>query len=224
MKAHFDHVVLNVADVERALHFYVDVVGFATANLELWRGGLFPFPSARINERMVLDLFGPERWSPDGERGPSAQRLHHFSLVIDEAEWPALEERLTGAGVAIRGPLRQWGGWDYGLSYYVFDPDGNEVEFRVYPEGDAREIDFDVVTDRAQIADAELLALGERAGSPHAGEALLQRFASSPHGVAFVKANGELVSAARRLADGKIEYVFDPPYLAVGYYLLSSRV
>jgi len=223
MQARFDHVVLNVRDIDRALRFYVDVVGFDTANLELWRRGLFPFPSARLNEQMALDLFGPERWQPEGERGPSVQRIHHFALVLAEAEWPGLEQRLREAGVAIRGPLRQWGGWDYGLSYYVFDPDGNEVEFRVYPEGDAREPVFEIFDEQGEISLAALVELGARAESAPAPDALIEGFAGA-RAVAFLEADGVLVAAARRRDDGTVEFVFDPPYSAVGHYLLGSRV
>src|SRR6476620_11465942 len=44
----FDHVVLNVADLERALSFYCDRLGLRGERVDEWRDGKAPFPSARV--------------------------------------------------------------------------------------------------------------------------------------------------------------------------------
>jgi catechol 2,3-dioxygenase-like lactoylglutathione lyase family enzyme len=45
-----DHIVLNVADAERSVAFYRDVLGLAIERLEEWRAGKVGFPSARVSE------------------------------------------------------------------------------------------------------------------------------------------------------------------------------
>ena len=44
-----DHIVLNVADVERSLRFYVDEVGLVGERVDEWRKQQVFFPSVRVN-------------------------------------------------------------------------------------------------------------------------------------------------------------------------------
>ena len=44
----FDHVVVNTQDVERAMHFYHEVLGLELLRLEEFRAGKVGFVSARI--------------------------------------------------------------------------------------------------------------------------------------------------------------------------------
>ena len=67
----FDHVVLNVADVERSLAFYCDELGLEPERVEEWRRGEAPFPSARASATTVIDLVvdrAPMRRSRRGTR------------------------------------------------------------------------------------------------------------------------------------------------------------
>ena len=43
-----DHIVLNVADVERSLHFYQTTLGLAAERVEAWRRHEVGFPNAFI--------------------------------------------------------------------------------------------------------------------------------------------------------------------------------
>ena len=51
-----DHIVLNVADVERSLAFYEGVLGLPAERVEAWRRGELRFPSVRVNEATIVDL------------------------------------------------------------------------------------------------------------------------------------------------------------------------
>ena len=51
-----DHIVLNVADVERSLAFYEGVLGLPAERVEAWRRGELRFPSVRVNEATIIDL------------------------------------------------------------------------------------------------------------------------------------------------------------------------
>lgn len=128
-----DHIVLNVADIDRSLAFYVEGLGLETDRLEEYRRGEAPFPSVRLTADTIIDLFPP---AMQGAAAPGSGRenLNHFCLVVAE-DIPAIQAHLGQIGVAVeRGPSRVFGARGYGTSVYVRDPDGNVVELRCYPE------------------------------------------------------------------------------------------
>nr|WP_285710496.1 VOC family protein [Microtetraspora sp. NBRC 16547] len=53
----FDHLVLNVRDVERALGFYCGLLGLEPVRVAEWRAGDAPFPSAWIHRVISCDRF-----------------------------------------------------------------------------------------------------------------------------------------------------------------------
>jgi catechol 2,3-dioxygenase-like lactoylglutathione lyase family enzyme len=132
MKFSLDHIVLNVSDVERALAFYMKVVGLEPERLEQWRKGEILFPSVRISADSIIDLMPPEMWG-GGEAVDRRTNVDHFCLCIDAPSWPALQKRLEGAGVEIElGPVTLYGAHGNGTAVYIRDPDGNRVELRYY--------------------------------------------------------------------------------------------
>jgi catechol 2,3-dioxygenase-like lactoylglutathione lyase family enzyme len=116
-----DHIVLNVADVERSLTWYVEVLGLAPDRVDEWRAGDAPFPSVRINAGCIIDLFAVE---------PTGTNMNHVCLVVDRADVDAVaaDPRFT----VVDGPGSRWGARGDGWSVYVTDPDGNTVELRSY--------------------------------------------------------------------------------------------
>ncbi len=126
-----DHIVLNVADVERALRFYADGLGLVPERLAEYRRGECPFPSVRVSADTIVDLFPPamrENASPSGSR----VNLDHFCLVVEEP-LDAVQAHLAKLGVAVEtGPVRVFGARGTGTSVYVRDPDGTLVELRSY--------------------------------------------------------------------------------------------
>ncbi|MFB7280183.1 VOC family protein [Streptomyces hydrogenans] len=119
----FDHLVLNVTDVERSLAFYTGPLGLALERVEEWRAGKVPFPSVRIDEGSVIDLFS----RPRGE-----SNVDHICLVVDPLDW----QEVIGSGAfdVVEGPVPRWGARGSAQSVYVKDPDGNTVELRWYPQ------------------------------------------------------------------------------------------
>lgn len=118
-----DHIVLNVADAERSLGYYTGVLELAGERVEEWRRGEAPFPSVRIDEATIIDLF-------ESERG--GDNLDHFCLVVPPADWN--EMVASGRVEILRGPSQVFGARGMGMSIYTRDPDGNTVELRHYPE------------------------------------------------------------------------------------------
>ena len=118
-----DHIVLVVADVERSVAWYRDVLGLEALRLDEWRAGKVFFPSVRIDEGTIIDLV-------EGERGPGRGNVDHLCLVVDEVDLAAVAA--SGTFDVVEGPVRRWGARGDATSLYVRDPDGNVVELRWY--------------------------------------------------------------------------------------------
>ena len=72
----FDHLVLNVADVERSRAFYTGPLGLEPVRVDEWRAGKAPFPSVRVTRETIIDLVaGPLVDSADSVL-PKIDRIH----------------------------------------------------------------------------------------------------------------------------------------------------
>lgn len=116
-----DHVVLEVADADRALAFYAGVLGLKPERVDAYRAGEVGFPSARLGP-LLLDFFVRDTPGP----GPN-----HLCVEVDVPA-PEMVAALDAAGVPHGEPAHRWGAKGDGLSVYVRDPDGHQVEVRTY--------------------------------------------------------------------------------------------
>jgi len=121
------HVHLTVSDLERALGFYRDALGFeVTATY----GSDAVFLSAGGYHHHI----GLNTWAGRGAPRPAPRTtgLYHFAILFpDRAALAVTLRRLLEHGVALEGAS------DHGVSeaVYVRDPDGNGVElYRDRPE------------------------------------------------------------------------------------------
>jgi catechol 2,3-dioxygenase-like lactoylglutathione lyase family enzyme len=121
----FDHVVLRVADVERALEFYRGELGLAGERIDEWRRGDAPFPSVRVDAGTVIDFVADELRATR-----EAENMDHLCLVVAPVDLDAL--RACGRFTVVDGPAPRWGAQGIATSLYVHDPDGNTVELRHY--------------------------------------------------------------------------------------------
>ena len=117
----FDHVVLNVADVERSLAFYTEKLGLEPIHVDEWRRGERFFPSVRVDAGTIIDLIGLPR---------SGENLDHFCLVVAPMDFDAL--KASGRFEVADGPAIRFGARGDGTSLYIRDPDHNLVELRYY--------------------------------------------------------------------------------------------
>jgi catechol 2,3-dioxygenase-like lactoylglutathione lyase family enzyme len=129
-----DHIVLNVADIERSLKFYIDVLGLHGERVDEFKAGKVGFPSVRINGDTIIDLFptrGLENAVTPGDKRPG--NLNHFCMVVDRQDFAGIVDYLAQHGITVReGPISRWGARGRATSVYFLDPDGNEVEIRCY--------------------------------------------------------------------------------------------
>ena len=114
------HVHLKVADLERALGFYRDVLGF---ELTQRLGTSAAFLSAGGYHHHI----GLNTWESAGGRPPAegATGLYHLAILYPtRAELADALRRLMRAGIALEGAS------DHGVSeaLYLRDPDDNGVE------------------------------------------------------------------------------------------------
>jgi len=114
------HVHLKVADLERALRFYHEVLGFEV--MQRW-GKQAAFLSAGGYHHHI----GLNTWESEGGRAPApgTTGLYHLAIIYPtRAELADALRRVMGAGIALDGAA------DHGVSeaLYLRDPDGNGVE------------------------------------------------------------------------------------------------
>ncbi|MCA1646059.1 MAG: VOC family protein [Chloroflexi bacterium] len=123
-----DHIVLNVADVERSLAFYQNVLDLAAERVEAWRRHEVGFPSLRINASTLIDLVQAPQAESEGR-----SNLAHFCLVTDSSSLDEAMRMLAEAGTEIEtGPVVRSGARGNALSIYFRDPDQNLIELRTY--------------------------------------------------------------------------------------------
>jgi catechol 2,3-dioxygenase len=114
------HVHLKVADLERALGFYRDVLGFELTQR-------FGSSAAFLSAGGYHHHIGLNTWESDGGRPPASGTtgLYHLAILYPtRAELADSLRRLQKAGVPLEGAS------DHGVSeaLYLHDPDGNGVE------------------------------------------------------------------------------------------------
>ncbi len=129
-----DHIVLNVRDIDRALKFYTETLGLQGERVDEFRAAKVGFPSVRINDDTIIDLF-PRR-GPTASDAPESKtdcNLNHFCLVVGTADFAEIIAYLKERGVSVhQGPISRWGARGQATSVYFFDPDRNEIEIRCY--------------------------------------------------------------------------------------------
>jgi len=140
------HASFTVADMQRSLHFYRDLLGMEFMFERDVDGGYITDIVAYQNLKMkvVFLMGGGEKLeliqyiSPEGTAvNPDSKNpgTAHLAFVVDDAfEW---HKKLTDAGVKIRSPqpvLITTGAHKDWHAFYLYDPDGISLEFMEPPK------------------------------------------------------------------------------------------
>jgi catechol 2,3-dioxygenase len=122
---HLGHIVFYVADLERSLRFYRDLLG-----LQEVKGGDLPFQAAaltsgRTHHEVLLIEVGDV---PPPSSGPRLGFYHAgFCIGTSVTELREARDAVLAAGFVLKGSS------DHTItkSLYVLDPDGNEIELYI---------------------------------------------------------------------------------------------
>jgi ureidoacrylate peracid hydrolase len=111
----FAHMLLKVSDIDRSERFYVDLLGFKVRQAKPLADGR---PFVPFTQGIALTNGGVEK-SP---------QIDHIAFKAKDVT--AIASRLRAANVKFDRDLHDG---IYGLTIYVYDPDGNMIE--LYEEG-----------------------------------------------------------------------------------------
>jgi ureidoacrylate peracid hydrolase len=111
----FAHILLKVSDIKRSERFYVDLLGFTIRPAK-------PLPDGRpfvpFRQGLALTSGGPNE----------APQIDHIAFKAKDVR--AVAARLKQSNAKFDRELHDG---IYGLTIYVYDPDGNMIE--LYEEG-----------------------------------------------------------------------------------------
>jgi len=115
-----DHLVLTVADVDKSLQFYCDVLGMQPIVFGKSRKAAL-FGKQKINFHEVGNEIKPHAMHPK----PGSADL----CFLADMDLNGVVDRLVSKGIPIEeGPVQRTGALSPILSIYIRDPDGNLIE------------------------------------------------------------------------------------------------
>jgi catechol 2,3-dioxygenase len=124
-------VVVRVADLERSIAFYRDVLGLELIRVLPGSIAFMRVAEGAQGHTQIVGLFSRD-W-PASRAGkvwdgcaPMLSTLHHFAIEIALADYDKSLAYLTECGLDPNTAIHGWIGW---RSIYVSDPDDNTVEF-----------------------------------------------------------------------------------------------
>jgi len=126
-----DHIVLRVVDLPRMLGFYRDILG-CTVEREQPEHGLFQLRAGSS----LLDLVtvdGPMGRQGGAAPGREGRNLDHLCFRVEPFDPASLQAHLADLGVATKGLASRYGAEGQGMSFFVEDPEGNQVELKGPP-------------------------------------------------------------------------------------------
>lgn len=128
------HLAFAVDDLEQAEAFYAGLLGCRLGRRST-RWIDFNFHGHQITAHLKLGDRGPLCENPvDGDAVP----VPHFGVVLRGAEWHALADRLkrAGADFILEPKLRFAGKVGEQGTFFVRDPAGNALEFKMFADMD----------------------------------------------------------------------------------------
>lgn len=131
-----DHVVLRVKDVAAMQAFYCDVLGCTVERRQDGIGLLQLRAGTSLIDLVPVD--GKLGRMGGAAPGVEGRNLDHLCLSVVPFELDAIRARLQAHGVRIGESGSRYGAEGEGPSQYLSDPEGNVVELKGPPDGNAR--------------------------------------------------------------------------------------
>jgi glyoxylase I family protein len=125
---HIDHVVLRVADMERSVDFYTQVLGGAIKKRNEQYGMIHLGAGSSMID--LVDVNGPLGAMGGGAPGKERRNVDHFCLRVEPFDEQEILAHLQAFGIVADKAVTRYGAEGVGLSIYCFDPDGNQVELK----------------------------------------------------------------------------------------------
>jgi len=124
----FDHIVLRIRDKGAMVAFYTEVLG-CTVDRDRPEIGLTHLRAGSdLIDLVTLD--GPLGRIGGAGPGPEGRNLDHFCLRVRPFDAEAIRRHLTAHAVAIETEGDRYGADGEGLSFYIRDPEGNQIELK----------------------------------------------------------------------------------------------
>ena len=121
------HFAFNVTDLDQARRFYGDILGCKEGrSTNTWVD--FDF----FGHQISMHLGEPFKTASTGRVGEHLVPMPHFGLVLQHADWQAMADRLTTAGIdfVIKPHLRFAGQAGEQWTMFFLDPFGNPLEVK----------------------------------------------------------------------------------------------
>lgn len=113
-----DHIVLRTSNTKKMLHFYCDILGCAVEKQQ----SEINLTQVRIGENLIDLVEVNDPLTMEGKN------LEHFCLRINPFDYESLQNYFQKHDVALHRYGERYSAQGYGWSFYIFDPEGNEVE------------------------------------------------------------------------------------------------
>jgi catechol 2,3-dioxygenase-like lactoylglutathione lyase family enzyme len=126
-----DHIVLRVVDLPQMIGFYRDILG-CTFEREQPELGLFQL-RAGCSLLDLVTVDGPMGRQGGAAPGPEGRNLDHLCFRVEPFDPALLQAHLAHLGIATKGLASRYGAEGQGLSFFVEDPEGNQVELKGPP-------------------------------------------------------------------------------------------
>ena len=126
MAVSFDHISLASPDLDRAVRFYQDIMGFEKVSRKETEAVF------RIGDSLLVVFHGPETYG-EKPRHPRSG-VHHIAFCLGPADYDALLRRINECDVSVMMQENNDGAQGIGFATYFYDPDNIEIEIKRYDD------------------------------------------------------------------------------------------
>ena len=125
----FDHVAINVRDIDKSVKFYTEIIGLKITEREPSKAGIEYFLDCGPS---LLGIIQAKDFSNVHAFENEGLGANHFSFRLHSNDFEPMIEHLENNGVRIEFAKKRKRSW----SLYFYDLDGNKLEATSWPVED----------------------------------------------------------------------------------------